>query len=235
MDNNIIYYIITGTTFIISLTVSTILKNKFNKYSKLYLQNGLNGKEIAEKMLVDNNIYDVKVISIEGELTDHYNPINKTINLSQDVYINKNAAAAAVAAHECGHAIQHKIGYSMLNLRSKLIPAVNISSKFSNIAIMIGLTIFYSSGNSFLLKIGIALFSIAVIFSFITLPVEFDASKRALLWLKNKNIVTYEEYYGAKNSLNWAATTYVVAALGAFAQLIYFASLLNNNDDDSKK
>lgn len=224
------YYLITGLTFIISLLVSNIFKRRFQKYSRLSLQNGMSGKEVAERMLKDNGIYDVKVISAEERFTDHYNPLNKTITLSQEVYAQRNAAAAAVAAHECGHAVQHKVSYSMLNLRSQLVPAVNICSKFSNIAIMAGFAVFYSSGgeNAFILKLGIGMFAFAVLFSFITLPVEFDASRRALVWLKSKNIVTRQEYTGAKDALQWAAMTYVVAALGTLAQLLYFVSLLNN-------
>ncbi|XOD67700.1 MAG: zinc metallopeptidase [Flavobacteriales bacterium Tduv] len=226
------YYLTIGLIFVISLIFNNILKNKFRKYSRLFLKNEMNGKEIAEKMLRDNGIYDVKIVSVEGQLTDHYNPLNKTVNLSQEVYSRRNASAAAVATHECGHAIQHKIGYSMLDLRSKLVPAVNISSKFSNIAIMAGLILFYSSGgeNAFILKLGIGMFAMAVIFSFITLPVEFDASRRALAWLKKENVVTSQEYLGAKDSLRWAAMTYVVAALGALAQLLHFLSLLNRRE-----
>lgn len=225
------YYLIIGLVFIISLWVSNILKSKFQKYAKMRLHNGMSGKEIAEKMLKDNNINDVKVVSTEGELSDHYNPLTKTINLSQEVYNNANAAAAAVAAHECGHAVQHKLGYAMLKLRSQLVPLVNISAQFVNISIMIGLAIYYSSGNPFLLKIGIALFALATIFAFITLPVEFDASYRALNWLRNKNIVDAQEYKGSKDALWWAAMTYVVAALGSLAQLIYFISLLNRRNE----
>lgn len=225
------YYFITGLVFLISLLVSNTLKSKFRKYARMHLNNGMSGKEIAEKMLKDNNINDVKVVSVEGQLSDHYNPLTKTVNLSEEVYNERNAAAAAVAAHECGHAVQHKLGYSMLKLRSQLVPLVNISARFVNIAIMAGLATYYSSGNPFLLKIGIGLFALATIFSFITLPVEFDASYRALHWLKNKNIVNAQEYNGSKDALQWAAMTYVVAALGSLAQLIYFISLLNRRND----
>ncbi|XOD69346.1 MAG: zinc metallopeptidase [Flavobacteriales bacterium AspAUS03] len=224
------YYLIIGITFFISWLVSNTLKSKFHKYAQLFLQNGMSGKEVAEKMLRYNGIYDVKVVSVEGQLTDHYNPLNKTVNLSQEVYSQKNATAAAVAAHECGHAVQHQVGYNMLKLRSQLVPVVNISSIFTNIAIMTGLAVFYSSGgeNTFILQFGISLFAMAVLFSLITLPVEFDASRRALAWLKNDNIVTSQEYCNAKDALQWAAMTYIVAALGALAQLLYFISLLNN-------
>ncbi|AFJ90870.1 zinc metallopeptidase [Blattabacterium sp. (Blaberus giganteus)] len=229
------YYIIVGTTFFISVIVNTILRNKFIAYSKLYLHSRMSGKEIAEKMLTDHGIYDVNVISVEGELTDHYNPINKTINLSEKVYNDRTAASVAVAAHECGHALQHRLGYNLLKLRNHLIPILNFSSKFINIAIMSGLTIFYSSGgkDSLILKLGIGLFFLVVFFSFVTLPIEFDASNRALTWLRNKNVVNYQEYNKAKESLNWAAMTYVVSALGSLAQLIYFLSILT--DGNNKK
>lgn len=228
------YYLIVGITFFVSVIVSRILKNKFRIYSELYLHNHMSGKDIAEKMLIDNGIYDVRVISVDGELTDHYNPMNQTINLSESVYHEKTAAAAAVAAHECGHVLQHRSGYNILKLRNQLIPILNFSSKFTNTALMFGLAIFYSSGgeNAFLLKLGIGLFSLAVIFSFITLPIEFDASKRALNWLKTKNIVSYQEYDIAKDSLKWASITYLVSALGSLAQLIYFMSIFSNKKDD---
>lgn len=227
------YYLIVGITVIISLIINIILKHEFRKNSFVILTNNLTGKEIAEKMLQDNNIYDVQILSIEGELTDHYNPLNKTINLSEDVFYKTNISSAAVAAHECGHAIQHKIGYNMLNLRTMLIPIVNISSQFSNLVIMTGMAIFYSSGgeNAFILKLGIGLFAMAVIFSFITLPIEFDASNRALIWLKEQNIATEQEMINIKKSLNWAAMTYVIAALGSLAQLFYFLSVLDNKKE----
>ncbi|AWU44207.1 zinc metallopeptidase [Blattabacterium punctulatus] len=229
-----IYYFIIGITFFISVIVSKILKDKIQTYSKFYLQNHMSGKEIAEKMLTDNGIYDVNIISVEGELTDHYNPLNKTINLSEKVYYENSSASAAIAAHECGHVLQHKWGYNLLKFRNGLIPILNFSSKFTHLAIMIGLTIFYSSEgkNSFILKLGIGLFSLAVFFSFITLPIEFDASKRALTWLKNKNMVTFQEYEQAKDSLKWAAMTYVISALGSLAQLMYFLSIFNLNKRD---
>ncbi|WP_185852635.1 zinc metallopeptidase [Blattabacterium cuenoti] len=228
------YYWIVGITFFVSVVFSKILKNKFRIYSELYLHNHMSGKEIAEKMLTDNGIYDVSVISVDGELTDHYNPMNQTINLSESVYHEKTAAAAAVAAHECGHVLQHKLGYNMLKLRNQLVPILNFSSKFTNVVLMSGLAIFYSSGgkNAFLLKLGIGLFSLAVIFSFITLPIEFDASRRALNWLKTKNIVSYQEYDTAKDSLKWASMTYVISALGSLAQLIYFMSIFSDKKDD---
>ncbi|QIK16581.1 zinc metallopeptidase [Blattabacterium sp. DPU] len=228
------YYFIVGTTFLLSVIVNTILKNKFRAYSKLYLHSHMSGKEIAEKMLNDHGIYDVHVLSIEGELTDHYNPINKTINLSEKVYNDTTTASTAVAAHECGHALQHRLGYNLLKLRNHLVPILNFSSQFINLAIVSGLTIFYSSGgkDSLILKLGIGLFFLVVIFSFLTLPIEFDASNRALNWLKNKNVVNYQEYHKAKESLNWAAMTYVISALGSLAQLIYFLSFFSSKKDE---
>jgi len=221
------YYIIAGAIFLVSMFVSNKLKSKFKKYSQVQLQNGLSGKEIAEKMLADNGITDVKVISTPGMLTDHYNPRNKTVNLSEGVYNQRNAAAAAVSAHECGHAIQHATAYSWLKMRSAIVPAVGISSKLSNIVIMAGLVLSASGSvlgtNIFL--IGILLFAVTTAFAFITLPVEFDASKRALVWLEQKNMVTQQEYSGAKDALKWAARTYVVAALGSLATLLYFVSV----------
>jgi Zn-dependent membrane protease YugP len=199
----------------------------------------MSGKEVAEKMLRDNGINDVQVISVPGQLTDHYNPENKTVNLSEAVYMQRNAAAAAVAAHECGHAVQHAVGYSMLQLRSKMVPVVNISSRllqfvlFAGIAIMVGTrTIDNPNGNTTVLAIGVALFAVTTLFAFITLPVEYDASNRALKWLKSTGTVTAEEYEGAEDSLKWAARTYVVAALGSLAQLLYFASMLMGNRRD---
>jgi len=221
------YYILAGAVFLISMYVSNKLKSKFKKYSEIQLQNGLSGREIAEKMLADNGILDVKVISVGGMLTDHYNPANKTVNLSEGVYNQNNAAAAAVAAHECGHAVQHATAYSWLQLRSKIVPAVGISSKLSNIVIMVGLVL-SASGTAFgsgIFLIGILLFAVTTAFAFITLPVEFDASNRALAWLEKENMVTSNELAGAKDALKWAARTYVVAALGSLATLLYFVSM----------
>ena len=221
------YYLLAGIIFLVSMYVSNQLKSKFKKYSKIQLKNGLSGKEIAEKMLLDNGITDVQVVSAKGQLTDHYNPVNKTVNLSEAVYAQRNAAAAAVAAHECGHAVQHATAYSWLTLRSQIVPAVGFSSKISNFVIMAGLILMYSGSalGSMLFLAGIVLFAITTLFTFITLPVEFDASNRALAWLENKNMVTQEEYAGAKDALKWAARTYVVAALGSLATLLYFISM----------
>ncbi|WP_299243492.1 zinc metallopeptidase [uncultured Aquimarina sp.] len=218
------YYVIVGAIALISGLVSSRLKSKFNHYSKLHLQNGMSGAEIATKMLEDNGIRDVKVISTPGMLTDHYNPRNKTVNLSEGVYNQRNAAAAAVAAHEVGHAVQHATAYSWLTMRSKLVPVVSIASKMSMWVIMGGVALMASMqfGQTIAL-IGLALYATSTLFSFITLPVEYDASNRALAWLENANMVTSNEYDGAKDALKWAARTYVVAALGSLATLLYFA------------
>ncbi|MBV6880054.1 zinc metallopeptidase [Epilithonimonas ginsengisoli] len=220
------YYLIIGISMLLSWIVSSRLKSKFEHYSKVHLRNGLSGKEIAEKMLRDNGINDVQVVSVPGQLTDHYNPETKTVNLSEAVYMQRNAAAAAVAAHECGHAVQHAVGYSMLQLRSKMVPIVNISSNLLQFVLMGGIVLMAMSGNKIVLAIGVVLFAITTLFAFITLPVEYDASNRALKWLETTGTVSREEYAGAEDSLKWAARTYVVAALGSLAQLMYFASLL---------
>jgi len=221
------YYLLAGLIFLVSWYVSNKLKSKFREYSKVHLQNGMSGKEIAEKMLSDNGIYDVQVVSTPGKLTDHYNPQTKTVNLSEAVYMQRNAAAAAVAAHECGHAVQHATAYSWLEMRSSIVPMVGVASKLSNFVIMAGiiLTAMGMAFGSWLFLIGIGLFAMTTAFAFITLPVEYDASKRALAWLDNNNIVTSQEYDGAKDALKWAARTYVVAALGSLATLIYFISM----------
>ncbi|MCT8339567.1 zinc metallopeptidase [Luteirhabdus pelagi] len=227
------YYILAGIIFLVSMYVSNKLKSKFKKYSKVHLQNGMSGKEIAEKMLADNGITDVQVISTQGQLTDHYNPAKKTVNLSEPVYMERNAAAAAVAAHEVGHAVQHATAYSWLKMRSAIVPAVGVASKLSNFVIMAGLILFATGsaiGNTIFL-IGILLFAVTTAFAFITLPVEFDASKRALAWLERENMVTQQEHDGAKDALKWAARTYVVAALGSLATLLYFVSIFLGGRD----
>lgn len=220
-----LYLVVIGVPMLLSLYISSQLKSKFRNYSKVFLHNGMSGKEIAEKMLADNGIFDVKVISVNGQLTDHYNPVNKTVNLSEVVYHERNAAAAAVAAHECGHAVQHAKGYAWLEMRSKMVPAVNISSNLLQWVLMGGIILYFSSGISFVLWLGIALMAVTTAFAFITLPVEYDASNRALAWLKEKNMVLPNEYDGAKDALKWAARTYVVAAIGALAQLLYFVMM----------
>ena len=231
----ILYYVILGAIFLASWLVSNRLQSKFAHYSQVQLRNGMSGKEIAEKMLHDNGIYDVKVTHVPGQLTDHYNPIDKTVNLSEAVYNQRNAAAAAVAAHECGHAVQHAQAYAWLNLRSKLVPAVNISSNLSNILIIVGFVLGAAAKVGFgywIAVAGVALFAISTAFAFITLPVEYDASNRALAWLKSKNMVTREEYAGAEDALKWAARTYVVAALGSLAQLLYWVFRLMGSSRD---
>lgn len=227
------YYIIAGVIFLVSTYVSNKLKSKFKKYSNIRLQNGMSGAEIATKMLQDNGIRDVQVVSTAGMLTDHYNPLNKTVNLSEGVYNQRNAAAAAVAAHECGHAVQHATSYSWLTMRSKIVPAVGIASKLSNLVIMGGLVLSASGmifGNTIFL-IGIILFAVTTLFAFITLPVEYDASNRALAWLENNKMLTAQEHAGAKDALKWAARTYVVAALGSLATLLYFISIFMGRRD----
>ena len=232
------YYLILGAIFIISMIVQNRLKSKFAHYSQVQLRNGMSGKEVAEKMLRDNGIHDVQVISVPGQLTDHYNPANKTVNLSEGVYMQRNAAAAAVAAHECGHAVQHAVGYSMLQLRSKLVPIVSISSNLMQFVLIAGIvlmgatqTIENPNGNTTVLAIGVAMFAMTTLFAFVTLPVEYDASNRAMKWLKDTGTVTSEEYVGVKDSLTWAARTYLVAALGSLAQLLYWASMLMGRRD----
>lgn len=213
-------YAIAGLIALIGGIVQSRLKSKFKKYSQLSLQNGMSGKEIAEKMLADHGINDVQVISTKGRLTDHYNPQDKTVNLSEVVYNERNAAAAAVAAHEVGHAVQHADAYSWLQFRSKMVPTVNVTGRLAQFAIMGG--IFLVNTFPQLLLIGIIFFAFSVIFTFVTLPVEYDASNRALAWLDNKNMLTPQEHAGAKDALSWAARTYVVAAVGALSTLIYY-------------
>ncbi len=208
------------------MLISWRLKSKFQKYSQEPLKSNFSGQEIAEKMLSDNGIHDVKVISVEGQLTDHYNPADKTVNLSTDVFHGRNAAAAAVAAHECGHAVQHAKAYAFLEFRSAMVPMLNVANGYMPMLLMIGMMILYSTGNALLLTAGVALFALATLFSFITLPVEFDASNRALAWIKQEGIVTHSEYEMSKDALWWAAMTYVVAALGMLAQLLYYLNLL---------
>jgi Zn-dependent membrane protease YugP len=220
------YLLIAGLVMLFSWLVSNRLKNKFEKYSKLQLQNGMSGAEIAEKMLADHGITDVTVISTPGRLTDHYNPTDKTVNLSEAVYNQRNAAAAAVAAHECGHAVQHATAYSWLELRSQLVPVVNIASNYVQWILIGG--IFMMKTFPSLLLIGIVIFAATTLFSIVTLPVEYDASNRALAWLENKNMLTREEQAGAKDALKWAARTYVVAAIGSIATLLYYVMIYMN-------
>lgn len=219
-------YVLIGIISLGSWLVSNRLKNKFKKYSKVTLKNGLSGAEIAEKMLADHGIYNVKVISTPGRLTDHYNPKDKTVNLSEAVYNQRTAAAAAVAAHEVGHAVQHATAYDWLTMRSKLVPIVSVSSNFSQWLVIGGLILGAASGASsfgfYIAITGLLMMGFATLFSFITLPVEYDASNRALAWLQNKNMLTRAEYAGSKDALKWAARTYLVAALGSLAMLLYW-------------
>ena len=220
------YYILIGAIALVSWLVSNKLKQKFAFYSKRQLQNGMSGREIAEKMLADNGIYDVEVISVRGQLTDHYNPKNKTVNLSEAVYNQHNAAAAAVAAHEVGHAVQHAQAYSALGMRSALVPIVSVTSGMSQWLVIGGLILGAAAGvglGYWVAVAGLAFMGFATLFSFITLPVEYDASNRALAWLKNKNMLNQQEYEGAEDALKWAARTYLVAAIGALASLLYWA------------
>jgi Zn-dependent membrane protease YugP len=217
---------------LISFVVQWRFKSKFKQYAEEALLSGLSGAEVAERMLHDHGIYNVKVISADGQLTDHYNPENYTVNLSPDVYYGRSVAAAAVAAHECGHAVQHAKAYSWLSLRTALVPVINIASSVTQWTLMIGVMLLIFSGNPFILAIGVAALAIVTTFSFVTLPVEFDASRRALAWLNNNYSImqTRQEHEQAKDALWWAAMTYVVAALSALATLLYYASMLNRRN-----
>lgn len=220
------YYILIGAIALMSWAVSSRLKSKFKHYSKVHLQNGMSGAEIAEKMLADHGIRDVKVVSTAGMLTDHYNPRNKTVNLSEGVYHQRNAASAAVAAHECGHAVQHAQAYEWLTMRSKLVPVVSVTSGLSMWVILAGIVLGAAEGiglGYWVAVAGLIMMGMATLFSFITLPVEYDASNRALAWLKQRNIVTPQEYKGSEDALKWAARTYLVAAIGSLATLVYWA------------
>lgn len=217
----------------ISFLVSAILKSKFTKYSRELLSSNLTGREVAEKMLRENGIYDVQVISVDGFLSDHYNPLNKTVNLSPDVYNGTSVSAAAVAAHECGHAVQHATAYGPLMFRSKMVPMVQVSSMLVNWVLLAGMIVLATSNNPTVLLIGIIAMSVTVLFTLITLPVEFDASKRALAWLNKTNITNQAEYPKAKDALKWAATTYVVAALAAVVQLVQYILIYMGSRDRS--
>jgi Zn-dependent membrane protease YugP len=230
----------TSEIFIVSLVflglsflVSAVLKSKFKKYSKIGLASGLSGREIAEKMLRENAIYDVKVISVDGFLSDHYNPVNRTVNLSPEVYNGTSISAAAVAAHECGHAVQHATQYGPLMFRSKMVPAVQWSSMLVNWILLAGMVVLASTRNPTILLVGIIIMAVTVLFTLVTLPVEFDASKRALAWLEQTNITNSVEFPKAKDALKWAATTYVVAALAAVVQLIQYIMIYMGSRDRS--
>jgi uncharacterized protein len=206
---------------LISWLISYQLKSKFKKYSVIPMNYGMTGKDVAEKMLRDNGIYDVQVVSVEGELTDHYNPANKTVNLSRNVYYGNHVAAGAVAAHECGHAVQHANAYAWLNMRSSLVPVVSFASNWVQWVMLAGIILLYM-GNATVFLIGIVLFGFTTLFSFITLPVEINASSRALVWLKTAGVTSVETHDKAEDALQWAAYTYVVAALGSLATLLYY-------------
>ncbi len=226
-------FLISIVFLVIGLIVSQVLKSKFAKYSQERLSSGLSGKDVAQKMLRDNGIYDVEVISVEGSLTDHYNPANKTVNLSHDVYNGRNIAAAAVAAHECGHAVQHATAYQWLTMRSKMVPTVQIASNIMSF-LTLGLALLYYMSGSMresLLLVFIVLQSIITLFSMVTLPVEIDASRRALVWLDQSGITYSTEHDDAKDALKWAAYTYVVAAVGAAATLAYYIWQFNRSRD----
>jgi Zn-dependent membrane protease YugP len=216
----ITYLLIFGVFMLVSWLVSHQLKSRFKKYSLLPMNNGYTGRDVAEKMLRDNGIIDVKIMSVTGELTDHYNPVNKTVNLSRDVYFGNHIAAGAVSAHECGHAIQHANAYSWLRMRSNLVPVVSFASNWIQWILLGGVLLI----NTFpqLLLAGIVLFALTTAFSFITLPVEINASKRALAWLQTTNVTSYSTHLKAQDALKWAAYTYVVAALGSLATLLYY-------------
>jgi Zn-dependent membrane protease YugP len=227
------YIILSLVLMGIGALVSGRLKSKFKEYSQIALGNGLSGKEIAEKMLRDNGIHDVQVLSSQGFLSDHYNPADKTVNLSPDVYAGRSISAAAVAAHECGHAVQHKAAYSMLQLRSALVPVVQISSNISIWVIMAGLGVLgFGLGNPTVFLIGIILFAASTVFSLVTLPVEYDASARALRWMESSGMARGKEHDMAADALKWAARTYVVAAISSIATLLYFIMIFMNRRDE---
>ncbi len=213
-------YLIFGVFMLISWLVSNQLKSRFNKYSKTPLRSGLTGREVAERMLRENGIYDVKVVSVRGQLSDHYNPANKTVNLSEGVYHSASVAAAAVAAHECGHAVQHASAYRFLEMRSALVPVVSFSSSIIQWVLLLGIILIKAFPA--LLLIGIGLFALTTLFAFITLPVEYDASRRALVWLNSSGLTYDREHEEAKDALKWAARTYVVGALASLATLMYY-------------
>jgi hypothetical protein len=212
---------------VLSWLVSATLKSKFSKYSKIPLDNGMSGKEIAEKMLHENGIYDVRIESVPGQLTDHYNPADKTVNLSPEVYSGRSISSAAVAAHECGHAVQHAKAYAWLGFRSSLVPAVSFVSKWVQWILLAGILMVRTFPA--LLLIGIGLFAVTTLFSFITLPVEIDASRRALAWMTNSGVTSYQNKDKAYDALKWAAYTYVIAALGSLATLLYYISIFSGS------
>jgi Zn-dependent membrane protease YugP len=222
------YYLIAGIMFLVGMIVSGRLKAKFQEYGEIPMSNGMSGKEVAERMLHDNGIHDVRVQSVGGYLSDHYNPADKTVNLSPEVYAGRSISAAAVAAHECGHAVQHAAAYAPLKMRSALVPIVQISTTLSQWVILAGLGFMFGRSNPIILLIGIALFAMSTIFSIITLPVEYDASHRALRWMESRGITNRVEHDKAADALKWAARTYVVAAIASIATLLYYILLFAN-------
>lgn len=238
-SNSLITNITTSESFIILILVGVAgwlvqarLKSVFNKYSKVPSPKGMTGAEAAELMLRENKIFDVKVTHVGGMLTDHYNPATKTVNLSDSVYSSRSISAIAVACHECGHAIQHAEFYAPLQLRSAMVPIVNFSSTMAQIVIFVGIIILSITSNALVCWIGIGLISMSAIFSIVTLPVEFNASNRALEWLEGTRLLNEEEYEGAAVALRWAASTYVVAALSAIATILYYVSIINSRSRD---
>ena len=216
---------------IVGSFLNSRLKNKFRQYSQIQISSNLSGKDIAEKMLADHNINDVIITSVDGKLTDHYNPINKTVNLSSEVYNGKNISSAAVAAHECGHAVQHATAYKWLEIRSQMVPIVNYSNKIMSLIFLLGIfgiTFLKIFSFSKLILLFVILQSIITLFTLITLPVEFDASKRALLWLKSSKTANKKELINTNNALNWAASTYIISAMAAATYLLYYISLLKD-------
>jgi len=222
-------YVIMIIFFVVSFLVGQQLRSKFARYSQVSLPKGLSGKEVAELMLSRHGINDVRVISVAGQLTDHYNPADKTVNLSPEVYNGRSVAAAAVAAHECGHAIQHAQSYAFLQMRSSLVPVVSVASRYVQWVLLAGVILLQAFPA--ILMIGVIMLALTTLFSFITLPVEFDASRRALAWLNSSGLIYGESAENARDALKWAALTYVVAALGSLATLLYYLGLLNSNDD----
>ena len=220
MSTSLIWIVIIGV-MLLSTLIQSRLKSRFEKYSEI--PTGLSGAEVAQRMLQAHGIYDVNIVSIEGNLTDHYNPQNKTVNLSHDVYYGRNVAAAAVAAHECGHVVQHAVGYGPLKLRTALVPVVKFANSMISWVLLAGLILYQAFPS--LLWIGIALFGMSTLFSFVTLPVEMNASARAVQWLASSGIVSYETQPMAEDALKWAGYTYVIAAIGSLATLMYYISM----------
>jgi uncharacterized protein len=226
------YWIIFIVFMLLSWLISYRLKSKFKEYSSIPMNFGVTGREVAEKMLRENGIYDVQVVCVEGELSDHYNPTNKTVNLSEQVYYGNHVAAGAVAAHECGHAVQHANAYSWLQMRSAIVPVVSFASNWVHWILLAGMLLLTFQTTSWVLLLGIMLFAVTTLFSFITLPVEIDASRRALLWLNNAGITSYNTHPKAQDALRWASYTYVVAALGSLATLAYYVMVYMGADNE---